>query len=168
MNCENGHAVNPGTNFCPICGSSSFTGNADPVRSAEAIESAGPQTQQTHWWRNGAVLIAAAVILAAVIVAVVLGTKTTASPPSTTTIPIAQGPRLSYMQKATLKDFNKQESASGTSSNCAYDPTKWAPSYQFTCFIYNHAGSGLGTVVITSTSSAKAVEYTWNESFSLG
>jgi len=173
MECINGHLSVGQVNFCPICGTTSFK-DAETSGTVQAPGAAPPSVQFTGesrhpWYRSGAVIVAAAILIAAVIVAVVVATKNTV-PPTTvprTTVPIAVGPSLSYMQRTTLKDFNKQESASGTQSNCTYDRTKWAPGYKFTCFIYNKADTGIGSVVITSTSSASASEYTWNEQFSL-
>ena len=180
MKCVNGHSIEGAANFCPICGTNSFKDGAfTDQESATAPTTQVPThqaprpTPEAPKSKNGkgAIVIAVAVVIAAVIIAVVIATKggtPLAKKPIVATPKVKPtGPSLNYMQHTSLKDFNKQENLSGSTSNCTYDPKKWVPGYRFTCFIYNSNSTGIGTVVITSTSSATANEYTWNEAFSL-
>jgi len=174
MECMNGHKTNEIANFCPICGTTSFRPDVASEQSPSLIDNAAPQAPAKETKGSvgkGAVLITIAVLIAAAVIAIVIANNKNSTQTITprTTVPVAKatGPSLSYMQHSSLTDFNKRESEHGTESNCAYDPKKWVPGYRFTCFIYDSASNGIGTVVITSTSSATASEYTWNESFSL-
>jgi len=130
----------------------------------------GSTTEKYNPWRT-ALIFTAVVVLAAVVVGIII-IATKSSPGRTYpagsvgNLPVAEGPSLSYMKKTTLKDFNKEEALSGTQSACTYVPKDWKPGYVLTCFIYNSSGSGLGTVVVTSTSAAAANSQTWNEEFS--
>jgi hypothetical protein len=191
MECSNGHKIEGAAKFCPVCGVSLFNAASEPTEVSDASQVEAPRAAATDyseasqmeaphaaatepgkpWFRNGPVVIGIAIVAAAVIIAIGVGASRSSPPATTTTTttttiaPIPKGPSVAYMQSTTLSDYNKQEDASGTSSNCTYVPSKWAPGYQFTCFIYNSSNAEIGTVAITSTSSATATQYTWNEAY---
>ena len=75
------------------------------------------------------------------------------------------GPPVASIQRATLNDFNHAEHLGATTSECTYIPKKWKPGYSFTCYIYSASNAELGTVLVTSTSSATSKDFTFNESF---